>query len=172
METVIRTNEQGEDATYQVENGTYYNKNTPKPVIDLLEMARKFRYYVWMRLGDRNTGRDWMDQWDLTGFIGRSTGPIRIPLLLATSRSMGGGGVMSDSIVRIVVNDRRGRRHEWKHPLYVVPDLVIEHDPNGKTPVAVVVRKRHEDLSIQARFPNRVKAQRWVDFITGRRLNR
>jgi len=139
--------------------------------MELLDMARRMNYFVWMRLGDHETGRDWMDDCDVTGFVSRSMGPIKIPILLATRRSSGGGSILDSCIVKLVVHGG-GYNRAWQSANYQAPDLVIEHDPNGKGPAAVLVRKRHDDQTIEARFPNRVKAQRWVDFITGRRLTK
>jgi len=94
-----------------VVNGTTYHDETPSKVIDILEAARlnhvddqygrPLRGHLRLRLhyGDVKTGRPWGDS--ETGQIGRSTGTSKIPLLIKTRRSMGGGGILDHCIVKI-----------------------------------------------------------------------
>ena len=63
---------------------TYFSPGTAPEVIKLLERYRKDgerQLRLW--LGDPSTGRDWCDEYDVVGRIGRSMGPVRVPLLIA-----------------------------------------------------------------------------------------
>ena len=65
-----------------------------------LSSAQKARKRLCLRYGDVKTGRDWGDP-KMCGRIGRSTGTVKIPLLIKTARSMGGEGLLEAHIVRI-----------------------------------------------------------------------
>jgi hypothetical protein len=82
-------------------NGTSYQKGTPKEVIDVLENARTSRTRIKLYYGDHETGKDWKETMDTVGTIGRSTGSIKVPLLIKLSKSTGGGAILTDSIVKI-----------------------------------------------------------------------
>ena len=81
-------------------NGMYFNENTDKQVINVLTNAlnsgRKLKFYYG------KDGRTWREEHDTTGTIGRSTGEKKIPLLITSSRSYGGGAIMTDCIHRII----------------------------------------------------------------------
>jgi len=81
-------------------NGTTYKDETPKAVINLLEASRTNHTRIRIFYGDVKTGRDWGDL-PMCGTIGRSMGPIKIPLLIRTSRSTGGEGILDHCIVKI-----------------------------------------------------------------------
>lgn len=79
---------------YLVVNGTSYDERTPADVIRVLENARANRNRLHISLGETagsNIGLDWLDEFESYGYIGRSMGPIKVPLLVANSRSLGGG---------------------------------------------------------------------------------
>jgi hypothetical protein len=90
----------GNTINYRIIDGTAYHAETNDIVIGLLEQARKNRNRIRIFLGDTETGRDWGDRAE-SGRVGRSTGSIKIPLLILTSRSMGGGGIPDHCIIKI-----------------------------------------------------------------------
>ncbi len=100
---------------YQVVNGTYYRYNTPDKVIQALETARINGVRIKLYLGDNETGLDWNEQYDVTGTIGRSSGEVKIPILLTNKRSSGGGVILDRCIVKITTS--RGKVL-YEHPLY------------------------------------------------------
>ena len=69
---------------------TIYHEQTPQSLRDLLERIRLNGWRVHFYWGDTETGQDWGDMYDVTGKLGRSTGPKKIPILLHNSRSLGG----------------------------------------------------------------------------------
>lgn len=101
---------------YKVVNGTWYNKETDDRVIYLLNSninqprqdVTRFKFHY----GDPKTGKAWGDV--ETGYVGRSTGSIKIPLLIAKANSIGGGRLLDHCIIKIeYANKRRGT-----YPLY------------------------------------------------------
>lgn len=107
---------------YRVRNGTYYDRRTPFEITTCLELARLGEQRIRLYYGDRETGRDWNERYDVTGRIGRSMGPIRIPILLHNRRSIGGGGILDHCIVRI--DTAAGRKVLYQHPNYFDPESI------------------------------------------------
>lgn len=149
--------------TYQVVNGTFYHEKTPEAVIKWLETSRVRRQRIRNFYGDAETGRDWMNEYDVLGIVGRSTGDIKIPLLIANSRSHGGGGILDHCIVRIATKDASGRLVDvYKHPHYRLPSFKIREVPHGRFEVMA-------DNVTEARFDAGERAERWISFIRGER---
>lgn len=86
---------------YTIVNDTAYDVRTPAKVIDVLENARLLKRRVKIYLGDAETGRDWLEEFDTTGTIGRSTGNYKVPLLIKTVRSHGGSSILTHCILKI-----------------------------------------------------------------------
>lgn len=101
---------------------TWFDASTPEPVRKVLERYRNNGETIRIFHGDRVTGRDWMDEHDTVGRVGRSMGPMKVPLLVAEGES-GGGAILSSCIVRIV--DVRSGREVYRHPTYHCPELEI-----------------------------------------------
>jgi len=101
---------------YQSINGTFYHLETRQNVINVLENARLNNYRIRVHYGDTSTGRDWNEMHYVTGYVGRSTGSIKIPLLVYNKRSYGGGAMLDHCIVKIT--ESKGKRVLYQHPLY------------------------------------------------------
>jgi hypothetical protein len=93
---------------YQEVNGTFYDATTNKDVINVLENARANNTRIILDYGDVKTGKSWNEIFDVTGRIGRSTGSIKIPLLIHNRRSMGGGAILDNCIIGI--KESKGKR--------------------------------------------------------------
>jgi hypothetical protein len=107
---------------YQQADGTFYHLETPKRVVDVLESCRRSGRRIRLYYGKTDpdspdVGLDWEEQFDITGKLGRSTGTIRIPILLHNSRSTGGGAILDHCIVRIT-SSRKGGLDLYRHPQY------------------------------------------------------
>ena len=114
------------DKVYKVsESGTYYSNETPDGVIRVLESLRGTSQRVKIYLGDRETGRDWMEEDSKIGKIGRSSGQIKIPILLSNVQSTGGGSILDDCIVKIVTSPSSSVRVLYQHPRYHQPEMKI-----------------------------------------------
>jgi hypothetical protein len=137
-------------------NGTTYCPDTPKEVIRVLEHARLSRTRLRIRLGDTATGVDWLEEWDVEGYIGRSTGPVQIPLLVHNSRSLGGSRLLDHCIIRIL------RTSDWRvlysHDRYQTPVLTIQQASD-------CVEVLHNG-AVHARFGSRDKAEQWIKKMT------
>jgi hypothetical protein len=102
---------------------THYNPRThpgAKAVIESHLQARKQGQGQRLRFhyGDNETGRAWGDT--ESGYVGRSTGSQKIPLVVHNARSMGGGGLLDANVVKIESTRKSKGAHPvlWQHPNY------------------------------------------------------
>jgi hypothetical protein len=148
--------------TYKHINGTSYHNETPDEVIRVLESARQNRTRLHISLGDTASGRDWLEEFESHGYVGRSMGPVKVPLLVANTRSLGGGSILAHCIVRI--RESAGGRVLYQHPDYHHGRLEIRQKtepvtlPDGRTLTVDVLR----DGELHASFESIEKARRWV----------
>lgn len=142
------------EKTYKVYEGTSFDERTPHAVCEILSDAIHSRRTQRLRLfyGNTETGRDWMEEHDTTGYIGRSTGSVKIPLLIPRSTSTGGGAILGHCIVRIT----SGGRDLYRHPAYHQPAITFQGNE-------VLF-----DGAVHAQFDTFRKAEKYIDFITGR----
>jgi hypothetical protein len=103
---------------YSIHNGTHYDKRTDPTIISVLEYARSKRLRIELDYGDTDTGRSWGETHDILGYVGRSTGRIKIPILVHNSRSMGGGAILDHCIIRIRTS--KGKEVLYQHPNYYI----------------------------------------------------
>lgn len=147
---------------YKVVNGTSYHTETPVAIIDVLERVRQNRTRLHISYGDTGTGKDWLEEFDAHGYVGRSMGPVKVPLLIANRRSTGGGAMLDHCIVRIRAS--AGARVLYQHPNYHFGNLAIRPKaepvtlPDGRTLKIDVIR----DGQLHAAFESVEKARRWV----------
>ena len=111
-----------ENKAYKIVNGTAYRKDTPEDVIKILEFAMKNKERIRLFYGDTKTGKDWLQNFNTTGTIGRSTGQTKIPLLINNSRSQGGYAVLDNCIVKITID----KRTVYQNPKYHLPAMEIK----------------------------------------------
>lgn len=98
---------------YKVVDGTSYNEETPDIVVAILERSRREQLRLVITYGDVKTGKAWNDAGPNRGHVGRSTGENKIPLLVKTSRSLGGEALLDSCIVKIT-EARSGRvLYQW-----------------------------------------------------------
>ncbi|MFC0903820.1 hypothetical protein ACFHWD_03830 [Clostridium sp. MT-14] len=121
METIKEKLNNGNIIEYKIINETAYHADTDKKVIDILENTRMSNQRIRLFYGDIKTGRDWMEEYDTIGYIGRSTGKIKIPLLVKTNKSYGGGAILDDCIVKITLD----KKIIYQHPKYHLPKINI-----------------------------------------------
>lgn len=96
-------------------NGTTYDDRTPLQVAQRLEELRANDARVRIYYGDTTTGADWGDTHDVEGRIGRSTGPMKVPLLIHNRRSLGGSAVLDHCIVAIRHSSKRAGGWIYRH---------------------------------------------------------
>jgi hypothetical protein len=122
MQRVSQTLSNGNTIHYKIVDGTAYHEETPDQVVRLLESALKSFRGTRLRFcfGDTKTGRDWEEKYDVCGYIGRSSGDIKIPLLINQSASTGGGAILDHCIVRIESKGQNDKSYTevYRHPKY------------------------------------------------------
>ncbi len=125
MNTVTIDHKNGHSTTYKItDNGTAFHIDTPEQVVRILENALHTPQRLKLYLGDSDTGADWGEEHDTTGTIGRSTGNVKIPILLNNTRSIGGGAILDNCIVKI--RDMRTKQILYVHPNYRPLHISIE----------------------------------------------
>lgn len=112
-----------------------------------------------MRLfyGDAETGRDWLEEHGVEGRLGRSMGPLKVPLILAPQANHG-SALLDHCIVRLSVEGQ----DVWRHPSYHQGRFELADSGLASHPFAVEV-----DGASQANFKTALARQKYVDFITG-----
>lgn len=160
--------------------GTWFDYETPAKVRRILEQYRKNDGRLRLFYGDRITGRDWMEENDVVGRIGRSCGRQQIPLLIAEGED-GGRGVLDSCIVRIV--DADTREELYRHGKYHLPEMQIRSTESiiaswlvteqqktladlGYTH-GVWVQGANSEFENRANFRSYGKAAQWVAFMSG-----
>lgn len=148
--------------TYRLINGTAYHVTTPLDVVQALESLRASQAMTRVFLGDPETGVDWNEECDVVGRIGRSTGRIKIPLLVPRNDD-GGPGLLDHCIVRLVQVSSGQELH--RHPRYHCRNFRIEDETcPGRPELRVTVYRDGEEV---ARFESRKEAAHWIRFMCG-----
>lgn len=156
---------------YNVVNGTFYHPDTPVKVIDWLETSRERKQRIRLFFGDTETGRDWMEESYVLGHIARSTGPVKAPLLIGRSSSLGGPGITDHCIIRIMTQGTDGTWMDvYRHPQYHHKQLKVLDCPGS--PDGLEADVWADKKEIVARFKTRKQAARWIDFMTGERMTK
>jgi len=138
--------------------GVEFDKNTPDKVVRILLGMMGTHTRIRLFYGDSKTGRDWCEEYDTMGYVGRSTGKIKIPLLINNSKSMGGGAILTGSIVRITID----KKDVYRHPKYHIGKVELKPSGYANVPYGVWI-----DGMNQANFKTPEKAMKWADFIKG-----
>jgi hypothetical protein len=84
------------------DKATWFDARTPKKVQRVLEEARKSKSRLRIFYGDTDTGRDWMEEFDMVGRVSRSTGTMKIPELRSAAAADSSPTLRTHCIVRII----------------------------------------------------------------------
>lgn len=142
---------------------TCFDPDTPVAVQRVLEAYRKSGQKIRVFLGDAKTGRDWHDEHDVVGTIGRSMGPLKVPLLIS-GNDCGGPALLTACIVRLM--DAKTKQELYRHPTYQAGTFsILPSDFPGYSHEVQVNEQR------VARFRTLAAAQRWVAFMKGERMS-
>ena len=141
-----------------------YPKGTPEAVEALLELARKTSQRVRIWYGDPETGASWEETERVVGRVeAREVNGVLHPHLVARAGSNISSYIMANTIVRLQVNGIE----VYKHSHFSQPQYRMVVAPQDLcTPEWVMVGNR-----VVARFSTAIEASRWVDFMSGLRMN-
>lgn len=134
----------------KVVNGVTFSASTPEKVVNALLRYMGTGQRVRIFYGDAKTGRDWGEEYDVMGYIGKSTESVKIPLIVNNARSFGGSGVLDGNIVRITVD----KKNIYVHPKY-------------RCNVTVKGNEVYLNGKIHARCKNHEKAEKLAAFFRG-----
>ena len=123
------------------------------------------RCRIWY--GDTQTGRSWNEEYNVTGEIERTNGHFKVLVLLHDRRSTCGNAILVRNIIRI--DKISTKTTVWKHKNFHVEKLYLETTENKNYPYAVMQLKDSGALGNVASFKTENQAERWVDFMYGRR---
>ncbi|MBK6616636.1 hypothetical protein [Ottowia sp.] len=138
---------------------TYFDPGTNPALTVLLEQWRLSGRRVRLFMGDSETGRDWMEEYDLVGRIGRSCGTMKVPLLVPSGED-GGGAILTSCVVRVL--DAQTLQELYRHPKYQAPKLVVVPDNAS----GYKFRVDREGVT-HARFKTNNAARGYVAFMLG-----
>ena len=141
-----------------------FSSGTKDKVKQVLTSAHESRDRIRIVYGDPETGKDWLEENDVMGRVGCSTGEQKIPLLIANERSMGGGGILTANILKIVrVSDKRVL---YQHDKYVTPEFELEFLAiTGQYGVSVGGK-------VHANFKTHDAAIKYIDFVLCKRMRK
>ena len=140
--------------------GFYFHHETNDKVIDLLVNAYTGGSRIRLYYGDVKTGKCWMDEYDMSGTIGRSTGRIKIPLIINNSRSLGGPGLLEHCIIGVQYKNAWLYRQDNFH----LAEITLEPSKLPGYTTAVLF-----DGELRANFKSLSKAERYAAFMKGER---
>lgn len=81
--------------------GIYFYEGTPIKLCDKLIELRDSRERVVFDFGDIETKTSWYEQYDISGYIGKTTGTKPMLILVHNARSLGGGIISTDCVLSI-----------------------------------------------------------------------
>lgn len=148
----------------------HFNAMTPQPVRDAINSSYtgKMRVRVWY--GNTATGQAWLEDFGVTGRIGKSTGNKPIPLMIHNKRCTGGPAVSDNCIVKIVAT--HSGRVLYSHPSFDPGEFAVRlSTPDDKLPpeYTTMVFCRGKNV---ANFRSPITARRWVQYMRGERFSK
>lgn len=107
---------------YKEFNGMFFEESTPNEICSILQAANEYQCRIRIFYGDTETGNNWNEEFDTIGNVGKSTGKIKIPLLIKTKRSFGGCAILDNCILKIV--DVRTNEILYQHSKYKADNFI------------------------------------------------
>jgi hypothetical protein len=151
----------GQSVRYRrLPSGTCYHADTPETVIAVLENHRRNQRKIRLFYGNSQTGQCWLDEYDVVGCIGRSTGPIKVPLLIPPG-DIGGPALLDHCLIRI----DSPRKVLYQHDRFHVGEVTLVQGRFKRLPWEVFV-----DQALQACFQAKRAAEHYIDFLQGKRF--
>ena len=131
-------------------------------IMQVLESAKANNTRIRVWCGDTDTGEAWPEEWGVLGYVGRSTGVSPVYLLVNNSRSLGGGELLVQRIVRI---DATNGCTLYRHPSFSAGVWGLsEYTDSG---IRVSLNGQHH-----ATFSTEHKARLYIQFMKGNRYSK
>jgi hypothetical protein len=118
-----------------------------------------------LMLGDPKTSQHWYEEHDVMGYIGRTTGTLKILLLIPTKRSSGGPAILTQNVLRVI--EVRTKKVVWTHPNFKPPILSVSWRPEKALPWAVSEGLAGNKIAF---FDSERQALHYVAFMKGERM--
>lgn len=139
---------------------TYFDPGTEPDAARVLEMCRRGGQKVRLMLGDTTTGKPWLLEHDIVGRIGRSTGTLKVPLLIESGAG-GGVAILTNSLLGII--DWETGQNLYRHPAFQAPELsIVRAADKDELPWRVL-----HDGTVAACFSDIGKAGGYIAFMCG-----
>lgn len=115
------------------DSGIFYRQGTPAEVIKAISSAYNKGFRVRISHGDLASGAEsYME----IGYIGKTGGFVKAPILLANCRSTGGVEIVTEDVIRVEATGaflgrrtRDGRNACWRHMMYIHPNYHVPPPP-------------------------------------------
>ncbi len=119
---------------------TYFDPDTDAQAAKVLESCRRRERKVRLVLGDTRSGEPWLEEHDVAGRIGRSTGTLKVPLLIEAGEH-GGSAILCAYLLAII--DWASGNFLYRHDAYREADLTIKPSANAECPWDIL---QHEEI--------------------------
>ena len=149
---------------------TSYDPGTDPAVRFILETLMRSRRPTRLFFGDVKTGRDWLEENDVAGTIGRRTGTRPVALLVPYGDN-DGPAILTACILRILVDDGQ---EAYRHHLYKPPKLLLGKPPAKIGEIELVAEGYthgvYQGKDNVANFKSEDDARRWLRFMRGQSM--
>jgi len=141
-------------------NPVEFHEETPEEVKTILLNELHSNNRIRLFFGDNKTGQVWYEEYDIMGYIGKSTGTKPCLLLINNKNSTGGGAILTHCIVKITKNGRT----LYQHKNYRCGDFEIK-----ESDVPGYIESVFIDGVLHANFKKTGQATKYVEFMQGKR---
>ena len=146
-----------------------FDLNTNESVQRVITSAYNSKQRVRIVYGNPEDGIDWLEEYDVIGTIGRSTGERKVPLLVNNARSFGGGAILTGNILKIV--DVKSKRVLYQHENYQTP-ILVKCASQHKDCMYDVYHSLNGENKVRARFKTEKSANNFIDFMHCKRMSK
>ena len=150
-------------------NQFVFHKETLPQVATVLTSLNKSRERVRLFYGDVDNGKSWLDEHNMVGTIGKSTGIKPIPLIISNNRSMCGVALLAHCIIGI-----KTVAGQWlyKHPTFNTGKLKIiafDRHSTRHDPIDLLCTVERDGKPL-ASFKTIKRAENYISFMNGDRM--
>lgn len=142
-----------------------FSDNTNDRVKQVLTSCYNRKNRIRIVYGDVTTGESYLDEYEILGYVGKSTGTKPVALLINNSRSFGGGSILTDIILKIV--DTQTKQVLFQHKNYVMPVLTKKISSHSNYLYDVIYNGE-----LVARFKTEKQANNYIDFMQCKRMSK